>query len=235
MAYQIIQCIHVGFWELQRMRPNQGLFCFKPLQTWVSLEHSSWMENSSMYCWLSVVGNVCLFCRPIRQEVTSPLQQHFLLRHIWRNPIPALTTPETEMSNLMANSEVVLALPRNKNSGSWCWKRANKEIQPCFSEKRAFSMLQRQEGGELTEGRFFFLIVESSAWKKNCLYLWKIFPSQSSKRTWKLAREFRADCIEVYYWDNDPAGLKRGPGCLLREKNPKGSLQNPLIILSPLF
>lgn len=39
----------------------------------------------------------------------------FLLYLIWRDPIPALTTPESEVSNLMANSGVVLALPSYEN------------------------------------------------------------------------------------------------------------------------
>lgn len=43
-------------------------------------------------------------------------------------------------------------------------------------------MLQRQEGGELTEGRFFFLIVESSAWKKKIVCISeKSFPARAAR------------------------------------------------------
>lgn len=43
------------------------------------------------------------------------LPSAFGIRLIWRHPVPARTTPETEVSNLMANSEVVLALLNNEN------------------------------------------------------------------------------------------------------------------------
>lgn len=39
----------------------------------------------------------------------------FGLHLIWSDPFSALRTPETEVSNLMANSGVVLALPSNEN------------------------------------------------------------------------------------------------------------------------
>lgn len=190
MAYRVIQCIHGRFRELWKMRPNQGLLCFKPLQTWVSLKHSPWrtLKNSTVYWWLSVTGNVCLLSRPIRQlqrpqEITSPFHQLFDsisyggTQFLLLQPLRLKCPTWWQTVRWFWHSLVM------KISHSWHWKRDNKEIQPYFSEKTRVFPQAPEIGRRGTNSRQIFLAyVESSLLpKKNGLYLWKSFPARAAE------------------------------------------------------
>lgn len=136
----------VRFRERWRMRPKEGRLCFKPLQTLVSLDQV--LNGELIYVLVVLCHGLCVLIKQTNKAAPKASGNYFPPPSaFW--PISYGGTQFLLLQSLRLKCQTWWQLKGfwhsqvMKSSYSWCWNKDNKDIQPYFSEKRAFSPCPR--------------------------------------------------------------------------------------------